>query len=191
MNCIVCGIEINGTFGSGKYCSRSCCNKRSMTKEVREKISKSIKKRNSKKEKKIYYYVCSKCNIEFSSLYPIRKDRLKTCQDCKRKVVYVKDIDNLSLFDISKRTLAKIFKRAGKGCILCGWNEASCDGHHVIPKKDGGKNEHDNFIIVCPNHHRILHSKEKNNYSIEYLLSLTIDKTFPDWKDYYNKHMGK
>ena len=33
--------------------------------------------------------------------------------------------------------------------------------------------------------------KEKNNYSIEYLLSLTIDKTFPDWKDYYNKHMGK
>ena len=41
--CQKCGIEHDGTFGSGKFCSRSCANSRERSAEVKEKLSKSLK----------------------------------------------------------------------------------------------------------------------------------------------------
>lgn len=40
-------------------------------------------------------------------------------------------------------------------CAICGWKEAGCDGHHIIPRKDGGTNNLGNTIVLCPNHHRL------------------------------------
>lgn len=45
----------------------------------------------------------------------------------------------------------------GDACEICGWNEATCDVHHRIPKSMGGKNTIENAIVLCPNHHRIAH----------------------------------
>lgn len=45
----------------------------------------------------------------------------------------------------------------GDACEICGWNEATCDVHHRIPKNRGGKNTIENAIVLCPNHHRIAH----------------------------------
>ena len=39
--CKSCGKDHEGTFGSGKYCNRSCANKRTHSKETIEKIRKS------------------------------------------------------------------------------------------------------------------------------------------------------
>ena len=42
MKCLKCGKEHDGSFGSGKYCSKSCANSRIRTEEVRKKISEGI-----------------------------------------------------------------------------------------------------------------------------------------------------
>jgi hypothetical protein len=43
------------------------------------------------------------------------------------------------------------------GCSLCGWNDAICDFHHIIPRKLGGNDNHDNITYICPNCHRKAH----------------------------------
>lgn len=63
-----------------------------------------------------------------------------------------------NIFDVSSRTRALIVVRIGKGCSNCGWNEASCDIHHIVSTKHGGTNEHVNLTVLCPNCHRLAHS---------------------------------
>ena len=43
----------------------------------------------------------------------------------------------------------------------------------------------DNLILVCPNCHRIIHTKGK--YTQEDLQQHSLDKTLSNWKEYYNK----
>lgn len=66
----------------------------------------------------------------------------------------------------------KLFKNLP--CELCGWKEASRDLHHIIPVSSGGKNETNNLISVCPNHHRMIH---KNLISKDTLLKCVEYRT--------------
>lgn len=43
-------------------------------------------------------------------------------------------------------------------CMRCGWAEASCDTHHILPKSKGGSYSLENGIILCPNCHRLADS---------------------------------
>ena len=45
MICEKCGKEHDGTFGSGRFCSRSCANSRIRTEEIREKVSLAFQER--------------------------------------------------------------------------------------------------------------------------------------------------
>lgn len=68
MKCERCGIEHDGSFGSGRYCSRACANSRgTRTKEVREKISNSLKGTVSwnKGNKQRVRKVCKHCGSVF------------------------------------------------------------------------------------------------------------------------------
>lgn len=103
---------------------------------------------------------------------------------CVNIVNYKKD--SFSLLDFSKRTVAKILRRANLACSICSWNDASCDIHHIIQVKNGGSDEMDNLICVCPNCHRNIHQNGSKFKTIEQLLELSLDKKFPNWKDYYN-----
>jgi 5-methylcytosine-specific restriction endonuclease McrA len=47
----------------------------------------------------------------------------------------------------------------GDKCSKCGWNEATCDAHHIVPVSDGGKNIIPNCVIICPNCHAKEHRK--------------------------------
>lgn len=69
---------------------------------------------------------------------------------------------------LNKRTYLKLKFRKLKNntCEICGWNEAPCDIHHKIPLSKGGADAFDNWICVCPNHHRILHFNELTNRKI-------------------------
>jgi hypothetical protein len=40
-------------------------------------------------------------------------------------------------------------------CALCGWDQAPCDVCHIIARKDGGTDDIDNVVMLCPNHHRL------------------------------------
>lgn len=85
-----------------------------------------------------------------------------------------------SMLDLSKRTISKILKRANQGCMLCGWNEATCDIHHIIPKKNGGLDTNDNLIVICPNCHRKVHCNK-----LEIPKEKNIEVLFKNWTDYY------
>ena len=191
--CQKCGKEFevictDYAWENGKYtkhCSRACANSHVYTDEIRNKISESVKKYNEKnKKEKVYKYICDKCGKEFESDHRLRNDRKHHCEDCKRAVPHSKK-GNISLTDLSKRTISKILKRAEKECQLCGWKESSCDIHHIIPRKEGGSDESTNLIVVCPNCHRILHTI-KNRFPLDLLISKSIFYTFKDWKDYYD-----
>ena len=189
--CIKCGKEYKvycteSQYKRGKYrktCSSSCANSRIMTAERRQKIKKGVKSYIEKNKSKVEYsYICDKCGKKFVSKVKIRNDRYKHCEDCKQHRQHV--INPTSILDVSKRTISKILHRANKGCAICGWNESTCDIHHIVERKNGGSDNTDNLIIVCPNCHRIIHTTTK--YSKQFLLSLTIDKTFVNWKDFYH-----
>ena len=42
-------------------------------------------------------------------------------------------------------------------CENCGWCEGPRDVHHITPVCEGGKNEVQNLITLCPNCHRLAH----------------------------------
>lgn len=92
----------------------------------------------------------------------------------------------VSLLDLSKRTVSKILRRANLKCFLCGWNDATCDVHHILSKKQGGSDSMDNLICVCPNCHRKIHNLGNAFKTLEELKDLSLDKTFSNWLDYYN-----
>ena len=53
---------------------------------------------------------------------------------------------------------SRIFQERGKKCeiVSCGFNDV-LEVHHFISKKVGGTDELYNLIIVCPNHHTMIH----------------------------------
>lgn len=40
-------------------------------------------------------------------------------------------------------------------CMVCGWDKASCDTHHITPRASGGDYSIGNGVILCPNCHRL------------------------------------
>jgi 5-methylcytosine-specific restriction endonuclease McrA len=49
-------------------------------------------------------------------------------------------------------------KRYGKNCELCGYKLA-VEAHHIIPRKENGKHEVNNLIVLCPNCHALITRK--------------------------------
>lgn len=89
--------------------------------------------------------------------------------------------DPKSILDVSKRTVTKILRRLDCGCSICGWKEATCDIHHIKPKKDGGSDMNDNLCILCPNCHRKVH-----DFKIDSNTLISIDEFIGDkWKKFY------
>lgn len=93
----------------------------------------------------------------------------------------------ISILDVSHRTVEKIIRRARLGCGICAWNEATCDIHHALPKVKGGSDAMNNLVCVCPNCHRKLHQFKERFQTMEQLSEITLDKTFPNWFEFYNK----
>lgn len=87
-----------------------------------------------------------------------------------------------SLLDMSKRTASKILKRMNLGCSICGWNEASLDIHHILPKSKGGTDDNSNLTLLCPNHHRMAHSGIIDKFTN------VIDQVGEEWRNHYYAH---
>ena len=84
--CERCGCEHDGSYGSGRFCSRSCANKRVHNSETRLKISNSIKEHN----KSI-----------FGESYVNNRERRK----------YIKKKENLEFFDMVSNSYDMEFVR--------------------------------------------------------------------------------
>lgn len=86
-----------------------------------------------------------------------------------------------SILDLSKRTITKVLNRLNCGCSICGWNEATCDIHHIISRKKGGLDNNDNLCILCPNCHRKVHCGKIKSETLVNITDYIGDK----WKEYY------
>lgn len=63
----------------------------------------------------------------------------------------------------AKRTSTRTFridlmKQRGKACQLCGYDRFDIFNiHHIVEKHNGGTDELDNLLLVCPNCHTEIH----------------------------------
>ena len=155
------------------YCCCSCSAKSNNAKRVQTTKGKTAKR------------ICIKCGVEFDASIHINKNKC-LCENCKKhnRQHSKNKLQILTLSDISKRTMTKILKRMNAKCSICGWNEASCDLHHIVPRKDGGEDNFDNLIVVCPNCHRICHTT--NRYNFEFLKQRNIEIMYKNWRDFYH-----
>ena len=162
--CKFCGKMLNKS--QKVFCSQSCS----------AKYNNKFISRKTKESR-----TCVVCGKDFMCSVHVKKCN-SVCDDCK-KHNRPHNKEAKFILDYSKRTVTKILKRSGHGCEICGWNDETCDIHHITPVSKGGTNEHDNLIIVCPNCHRKCHN---NRFSEDFLRSKSIKNTFKDWKTYYN-----
>lgn len=93
--------------------------------------------------------VCPVCKKSFRNV----SNRRKYCStECFRSTRMT-----FKRTQLSNRTWQKMFKRAFPDwrCPYCSWTE-TFDVHHIISKKDGGDNNLENLILLCPNHHSLI-----------------------------------
>jgi len=183
--CENCNFEHDGSYGSGRFCSKKCA-KGFSTKEKRilinKKVSKTLKEK-PKLEAPIFEYICEKCRNTFFST-KIRDNHKKHCNNCKRTVVHFKSKEELNtILDLAKTTVVKILHRAKRKCEICGWDKASLDIHHIDGKKIKHPNALKNLVILCPNCHRLVGA---NKISKEELKKISMDKTFSNWFEFYH-----
>ena len=181
--CEKCGGEHDGSFGSGRFCSKVCANSRNFD---GRKIKASCVKCgadiecscNTNKE----FRFCPSCK----SMYLKEKAEYKACKIAKNKdnIRFAKmsvDIEMVKFKSLSKRTQAKIMRRLGTHCSHCNFY---CDGitldiHHIVPRKKGGSDETTNLSYLCPNCHRMAH-----NGLILSFVSMA-DQIGDSWKKFY------
>jgi endogenous inhibitor of DNA gyrase (YacG/DUF329 family) len=78
-NCENCNIEIDGSFGSGRFCSRKCAcsfSTKEKRKEINKKISKKLTKERVKKS-------CIECGLTFESY--VSRNRKYCSRKCSDK----------------------------------------------------------------------------------------------------------
>jgi hypothetical protein len=201
MKCETCDKEHDGKFGSGRFCSSHCARgyaTLSRRKQINKKVSLTLKNKirackicgrqikggwtsqlcKECRQKK-HTHVCEKCGNTF--IESLKSHRRKQCKECRRHSKRGKR-EVKSILELPRRTISKILRRARISCVICGWNKSSCDIHHIIPRKFGS-NDENNLVIVCPNCHREIHNEKK--ISEDFLRTLTIEKNFKNWKDFY------
>lgn len=188
--CENCNKDFKSVNRSPKFCSHSCsaeCNnkKRILSFKTKEDISRSLSK-YYENNKMFYEYICEMCKDKFTTAKRIRLGRKIHCDKCKRKVVAFKDLNNIrSILDLSKRTVSKIIKRMKIGCSNCGWDIATGDIHHINGRKIENCDNHGNLTYLCPNCHRLVHSKKIDKKSLISLENFVGDK----WKEFYCKNV--
>lgn len=172
-NCLHCNSEILILKRGDKYkkfCNTKCSStynnlrRKPPTEEQKKKISESLKKRYaSENPPKV--------------LSP--SDQSKAVGNATKNKYQGLSIK--SIWDCSSRTIQKILKRIGASCARCGWNEATCDIHHIAGRKINDPHNHKNLIILCPNCHRLAHCNK-----IDVSQYKTIHDMFgEDWKQHY------
>lgn len=182
MICQQCFVEFDGYKGQ-RFCSRKCSNVfragRNLSQEVRNKIRNSLLARDVAR-KKVNEYVCEKCGEKFIRVTKVRSGRKAHCSACLRKVAHRFPIESVdTILKFSRRTMVKVMKRLNAGCSVCGWSDCACDIHHVLSRKKGGSDSHDNLTYLCPNHHRKAHGGQIKDF-----VTLT-EQIGNKWKDVY------
>lgn len=147
--CECCGKQTNVKFGSGRFCSRICANKRVHSQETKEIISKNVLNsikwlENSPNLKQ----TIEKENVFFNGV----KKAIETKKNKYTKFLLSTDFNNLNI-DQKKKI---ILMEQNFKCNLCGiinWNNKPITLE--LEHKDGNhyNNLRENLECLCPNCH--------------------------------------
>lgn len=165
--CMGCGVGYTTDNYRKKFCTRSCA----ATYNNVRRDPPSIEQKKKISQKLTEYY----------KINPSKTRGLKHARAVGNgtRGKYKKNVT--SLLDLSSRTVSKILRRINLECCICGWKEDSIDLHHIIPRKEGGTNDHSNLTAVCPNHHRLAHAGK-----IDRTKFITLQELLEDnWKEHY------
>lgn len=81
--CERCGKVMETYYGSGRFCCKSCANKRDYSEETKFKIGKSVKGQNRrKKNEEEYYKNPNTCKVCGNVLSYEKRNRKTCCKDC-------------------------------------------------------------------------------------------------------------
>lgn len=169
--CKSCGkeFEVDSRTKRKKFCNLSCSatynneNKGSLSEEHKLNISNSLKQKWDKSPE------------VFSS----GEKHSKTVGKATRGKFNNKEVK--SILEYSTRTVQKIMKRLDLACSNCGWDNTTCDIHHINGRKIDDCDNHNNLSLLCPNCHRLVHEGKLDNSELK-----TLNETIPDnWRDYY------
>lgn len=178
VQCKTCNKDHEGTFGSGVFCSRRCSNTRLVTEEQKQKVRETILALNEDKKEIIS---CGACGKE---IIANKKRKQKYCNQSCANTAKSRDANRRATIDsiwkMSSRTRCKVLKRFGKGCCRCGWNEATCDLHHIHGRKIPNPHAASNLTLLCPNCHRLYHNKQIGPNDV-----ISLDVYMGDWMKYY------
>jgi len=101
-NCEYCNKEHDGTYASGRFCSKKCARKYSSNihrEMINEKVSATLRNEKYNKEKHIYNLTCLCCENSFQKEIHIssyeQKRFIAICDKCK-KTARETDLDNLA-----------------------------------------------------------------------------------------------
>lgn len=134
-NCKFCNKEFNADVrelnrGNALYCSLSCVAK------------------NRNKIQPLKKCKCVTCNNAFTSKNTKAKYCCAKCRSAHYRHLISTEKGGTRLFQKILLSLP---------CANCNWNISSKDVHHIIPVCNGGKNDLENLITLCPNCHRLAH----------------------------------
>lgn len=118
---------------------------------------------------------CNNCDIMFSVEEREKKFPTKSAYYCSRSCANSRGGNARSrkreeLGILSYGTIAKKYHK--QECIVCGFTKV-LDIHHIDHNHDNNVKE--NLVFLCPNHHRMVHSKYKNEilpYIKKYIMGL-------------------
>lgn len=100
--------------------------------------------------------VCHVCGKLFSFYPSVRPDARYCSNECRHA-----DHGNLirgnGYFSSPATARQQAHKWLPNECAICGWSEASCDAHHIYGRSS---NDISDLIMLCPNHHRLVHQKK-------------------------------
>lgn len=90
-------------------------------------------------------------------------ERIANLSDATAKLVYMSRAGNQRVYN---RSIVTQLKKLYRGrCQICGVNPVAefdadiCEAHHIDYFSKSQNNDASNIIILCPNHHRLIHKK--------------------------------
>lgn len=137
--CENCGKEHNGSYGSGRFCSKSCANTRHHSKETKNKISCSFKNKYINLYGKDYYSVkyCKDCGSQIT-----KKSKSGYCQHCFQK--YTNKRENV------RKKIRTKQKENYKNGILKGWLTRNIESYPEKFWKQVLENNNIEYIFNMP-----------------------------------------